>query len=357
MMLNEEQCWEAVQARDSNQDGNFFYGVMTTGVYCRPSCPGRRALRKNVRFYAASADAERDGLRPCLRCRPLSAAYADPNLDRVRELCRFIEEHSEDSFTLGELSRRAALSPFHLQRNFKSIVGVSPKQYVEACRLKKLKTELRLGRPATQAIFEAGYGSISRVYEKADTRLGMTPLEYRNGGKDLRITHVSVSTPVGLMMIGATNRGLCFIQFGENAESLIGMLRKEYPVASLEPMPTPYPEQFNRWMRALVAHLVGEQPSIDLPLDIRATGFQMKVWRYLQQIPYGEVQSYSEVAAGIGQPGAARAVANACAANTVAVLIPCHRVIRGTGELGGYRWGLDRKRALIDRERGARERQ
>jgi AraC family transcriptional regulator of adaptative response/methylated-DNA-[protein]-cysteine methyltransferase len=350
-MINEEQCWEALQKRDAAQDGQFFFGVMTTGVFCRPSCPARRPLRKNVRFYATPADAEKDGLRPCLRCRPLATVNADPNTDLVKQMCQFIDQHSEENLMLNQLARKAGLSPFHFQRSFKAIAGVSPKQYLEACRLKNLKTQLRSGGQVTNAIFEAGYGSISRVYEKADTRLGMTPAEYRRGAKDVVITHVAVESPVGLMMIGATNRGICFIQLGDSEPQLRDALQKEYPGAKLELMPRPYPPQFHLWLNSLNEHLRGHQPHVDLPIDIRATAFQMKVWRYLQSIPYGEVQSYSEVASGIGAPTAARAVARACATNTVAIVIPCHRVIRGNGELGGYRWGLDRKRALIDRER------
>ncbi len=350
-MLNSEQCWEAVEKRDSSHDGNFFFGVMTTGVYCRPSCPARPPLRKNVRFYESPADAERDGLRPCLRCRPLATLGADPNTERVRELCRYIEAHSDARLKLDELAAVAKLSPFHLQRSFKAIVGLTPKQYLEAARLKKLKNGLKSAKDVTEAVYDAGYGSSSRVYERADTRLGMTPKQYRQGGLDVKITHVTVESPVGLMMIGATDRGLCFVQFGESNDALVKALAKEYPAAELEAMQEPYHPDFAKWVQALTQHLAGGQPHLDLPLDIRATAFQMRVWNYLQSIPYGEVQSYSEVAAGIGQPSAARAVARACASNRVAIVIPCHRVIRGTGELGGYRWGLARKRTLIDRER------
>ncbi|HEY6329996.1 MAG TPA: bifunctional DNA-binding transcriptional regulator/O6-methylguanine-DNA methyltransferase Ada [Blastocatellia bacterium] len=352
-MLDQEKCWEAVQNRDASEDGKFFLGVVTTGVYCRPSCPSRHALRRNVRFYKTPPEAERDGLRPCLRCRPLAALGADPNADRVRDICRYIEDHSDDTLKLADLAQRARLSPFHFQRSFKAIVGLTPKQYIEACRVKRLKDGLRTARDVSAAVYEAGYGSSSRVYERADTRLGMTPNQYRKGGADIAITYVTAESPVGLMMIGATDRGLCFLQFGDTPEELSGLLAREYPAAQLEPMKEPHHPDFQKWIDALIAHLSGVRPNLNLPLDIRATAFQMRVWNYLQSIPYGQVQSYSEVATGIGQPGAARAVARACASNTVAVVIPCHRVIRGTGELGGYRWGLARKRTLIDRERSA----
>jgi AraC family transcriptional regulator of adaptative response/methylated-DNA-[protein]-cysteine methyltransferase len=271
--------------------------------------------------------------------------------DRIREICRYVETHSGDNLPLNDLARRAGLSPFHFQRSFKAVIGLTPRQYVEACRLKKLKSSLRKSNDVTEAVYDAGYGSSSRVYERADTRLGMTPNQYRQGGRSVTITHVTVESIVGLMMIGATDRGLCFVQFGDSQEDLLRALAKEYPSARIEAMQTPYHPEFQKWIDALTAHLAGKQPRIELPLDIRATAFQMRVWNYLQSIPYGEVQSYGEVAAGIGQPAATRAVARACASNTVALAIPCHRVIRGTGELGGYRWGLPRKRALIDRER------
>lgn len=353
-MLNPDRCWEALEKRDISRDGQFFFGVLTTGVYCRPSCPARKPLRKNVRFYVVPADAEKDGLRPCLRCRPLATLGADPNTERIRRICRYIESHSEEPLKAADLAKKAGLSLYHFQRSFKAIAGVTPRQYVEAARLKNLKGSLRTSKDVTEAVYDAGYGSSSRVYERADTRLGMTPNQYRQGGRNVAITCVTANSPVGLMMVGATDRGLCFVQFGEKKEDLEAQLRREYPAAKVEAMQEPYPPEFQKWMDALARHLEGAQPRLDLPLDIRATAFQMRVWNYLQSIPYGEVQSYGEVASGIGQPTATRAVARACASNTVAVVIPCHRVIRGTGELGGYRWGLPRKRALIDRERSGR---
>ena len=274
--------------------------------------------------------------------------------ERIRKVCDFIRSHPDEQLQLTELAAQANLSRFHFQRSFKAVVGLTPRQFVEANRLEKLKGHLRTRPSVTDAIYEAGFGSSSRVYERVDTRLGMTPAQYRGGGKDVAISYVSVDSVLGRMMIGATDRGLCFVQFADDDEDLLKRLRAEYPAARLEPMREPHPKRFELWMTALRDHLAGERPSLDLPLDLRATAFQMKVWRYLQSIPYGSVQSYSEVAAGIGQPSAARAVARACAANRVALIIPCHRVIRGTGELGGYRWGIERKRVLIDRERAGR---
>jgi len=356
-MLNEQLCWDAVTGRDRSQDGKFVFGVMTTGIYCRPSCPGRRALRRNVRFYETPAEAERDGLRACQRCRPLAATGEDPNAERVRLLCEYIRRNagSGESLSLQELSRRAGLSPFHLQRSFKAIAGLTPKQFVEACRMETLKSELRSGRPVADAIYEAGFGSGSRVYERADTRLGMTPAEYRAGGRNVAISYVAIDSPVGQLMIGATDRGLCFVEFGESVEQLEQRLREEYPAATAAPMKEPGAKPLQLWVDALAGYLQSGKSQADLPVDVRATAFQLKVWKYLQSIPSGEVRSYSEVARGIGDPKAARAVARACASNPVAIAIPCHRVIRENGELGGYRWGIERKRVLIDRERsGAR---
>jgi AraC family transcriptional regulator of adaptative response/methylated-DNA-[protein]-cysteine methyltransferase len=353
MRLNRNQCWEAVERRDRSFDGNFFFGVVTTGVFCRPSCPSRHPRRENVRFYGTPEEAERDGLRPCLRCRPLEAfsAMADA---KILELCHFIETHAEQRIDLAVLAARAGLSRFHLQRSFKAVVGLTPRQYVEACRLRRLKGDLRETGGVAEAVYSAGYGSSSRVYERADTRLGMTPRQYRDGGRGVSIAYAPAESAFGPMMIGATDRGICFLQFGESTEELLAALRSEYPAAAIEPMPESGTPALRQWIEALEEHLAGTAPRLDLPLDVRATAFQMKVWNYLQTIPYGEVQSYREVAAGIGRPTAVRAVARACGSNHVALAIPCHRVIRGTGELGGYRWGLARKRALLDWERSKR---
>ncbi|HMF78682.1 MAG TPA: bifunctional DNA-binding transcriptional regulator/O6-methylguanine-DNA methyltransferase Ada, partial [Bryobacteraceae bacterium] len=341
--------WDAVLRRDRYWDGKFFFGVLTTGVYCRPSCRCRAPLRKNVRFFQSPADAESAGLRPCQRCRPL--ATVGPDADRIRKICDYIGCHANDPLPLNSLASRAGLSTFHFQRSFKTVVGLTPRQFVEARRLELLKGNLRSQPSVTAAIYEAGFGSGSRVYERVDTRLGMTPSSYREGGKNIAISYVTVESALGRMMIGATDRGLCFVQFADDDEELLRMLRAEYPAARIDPARRPYSEQFKSWMIALQEHLKGKEPSLDLPLDLRATAFQMKVWQYLQSVPYGSVQTYSEVAAGIGQPSASRAVARACAVNRVALVVPCHRVIRGDGELAGYRWGTERKRSLLDRER------
>jgi AraC family transcriptional regulator of adaptative response/methylated-DNA-[protein]-cysteine methyltransferase len=348
-MMDADQCWDAVRKRDRGFDGLFFFGVLTTGVFCRPSCPARRPLRRNVRFYPSAKAAERDGLRACRRCRPLSESGSD--VAKIHELCRYIESHSGEPLTLQHLAERAGISRFHLQRRFKAAVGLSPKQYQDACRLETLKSSLKQSKDVTEAVYEAGFGSASRVYERSDARLGMTPNRYRHGGRGVSITHAIMKSPLGLLMIAATDRGVCFVQFGESRAALLEALRKEYPDARLERMAEPLSQECMSYLQALRNYLAGEQPSLDLPVDVRATAFQMRVWNYLQSVPCGEVRSYGEVAAGIGQPTAARAVAGACAANRVALAIPCHRVIRGSGDLGGYRWGVDRKRELLELER------
>jgi AraC family transcriptional regulator, regulatory protein of adaptative response / methylated-DNA-[protein]-cysteine methyltransferase len=272
-------------------------------------------------------------------------------VQRVRRVTAYIERNLDGDLTLARLSREAGVSRFHLQRSFKAAVGVTPKQYAEACRLRSLKANLRAGEDVLAAAFGAGFGSSSRVYERVDSRLGMTPAEYRQGAAAVEITYATVETSLGLLTIGATDRGVCFVQFGESAAELERELRREFPAAKLDAVAQPWPEPLREWIAALEQHLKGSRPRIDLPLDVRATAFQMRVWRYLQSIPYGETRSYEQVARGIGKPRAARAVAQACAANRTALAIPCHRVIRSSGEPGGYKWGVDRKKKLLRTEK------
>ena len=348
-MLDEERCWQAICARDAGQDGCFVYGVVTTGVYCRPSCATpRRALRRNVRFFVSSAEAERAGLRACKRCRPDGDA-ADP----IAGLCRDIASCPDEAGTLAAMAARVHMSPSTLQRRFKARVGVTPHQYAEACRRQALRRGLRECGSVTEAIADAGYGSASRVYEHAATHLGMTPRQYRDRGRGVAISWAVAETPLGALMLAATDRGLCFAQFGDDETELCTRLRAEYPEADLSPMPAAMGARFEAWRAALADHLASGGPTPTLPLDVRGTAFQIRVWRYLLDIPSGTVLSYAEVARGVGAPEAVRAVAGACARNPVALLIPCHRVIRGDGGLGGYRWGLARKRALLDAERRA----
>lgn len=351
MLLDAELCWTAVAQRDPAHDSRFFYGVVTTGVYCRPSCPSRIPRRANVRFYDSPQSAEADGLRPCLRCKPRESATTQP--EWVARVCRHIEANCTQPLPLNELNRVAGLSAFHMQRSFKAATGVTPRQYQQACRMRVLRGQLRHNQSVTTAIFEAGFGSLSRVYERTGAELGMTPTQYRDGGRGLAITSAAMHTSLGLILLAATDRGLCFVQFGDSERALAASLRADFPNATITPLAQPYPQPFHDWMAAVEAHLSGATAALSLPLDIRASAFQCLVWNYLRTIPYGSTQSYQEVARGLNRPSAARAVARACASNRVALLIPCHRVLRGDGELGGYRWGIERKQALLDRERAA----
>jgi AraC family transcriptional regulator of adaptative response/methylated-DNA-[protein]-cysteine methyltransferase len=352
MMMSEAKCWDAVTKRNAEKDGQFYFGVVTTGVYCRPSCPARQPLRKNVRFYESPGDAERAGLRPCLRCKPLAGRADEAAVEKIREACAYIQANCEsgDAVTLETLAENAAWSPFHLHRTFKAVLGITPKQLLDACRVSALKTKLRKGGSVTAAVYDAGFGSSSRVYENVDKNLGMTPAQYREGGKDVGISYAYAKTPLGLLLAAATDRGLCFVQFGESVDDLMKELKKEYPQAKISESPARQNEM-DEWMKALTDYLSGAPVSLNLPVDVQASVFQLKVWRYLQTIPRGEVRSYGEVAKAIGDPGASRAVGTACGANKVALVIPCHRVIRGDKGLGGYRWGMERKTALLEREK------
>jgi AraC family transcriptional regulator of adaptative response/methylated-DNA-[protein]-cysteine methyltransferase len=354
-MLDTNQLWQAVQAKDKSLGGQFLYGVVTTKIFCRPGCPSRAPKRENVRFYTTAQEAQADGLRPCLRCRPLD------DTDAVRakfgSVCTFIRRNLEnrDALKLQALSRRFDLSPSHFQRTFKSVVGVTPRQYAEGLRMQGLKEDLRSGASVTDAIYSAGFGSASRLYDRADTHLGMTPKEYRSGGKGIEISYAILKTPLGLMMLGATDRGLCFLEFGSSSKDLRTSLQQEFPSSTLIAMEQPYSDQFLGWMQALTGYLEDHRAVQTMPLSLHGTAFQLKVWNYLQTIPTGRTHTYSEVAQAIGHPKAVRAVASACAANRIAIVVPCHRVIRGDGGLGGYRWGLDRKRSLLDGEKRSAE--
>lgn len=348
-----ETRWASVQARDASADGRFVYGVLTTGVYCRPSCPTRGVKRVNVTFFDNAAEAEATGLRACLRCRPLAAEGRDPQTSAMNELAQYISEHADEPLPLSRLAAQADLSPFHLQRTFKAIIGVSPKEYQAAERLKRFKARLRDGESVLGATFDAGYGSTSRVYEKIDGGLSMTPSAYRAGGAGEEIVYAVRETSLGSLLMAATERGVCAVQFGEDAAALVAQLTKEFPKADIRLADEHAKAPLDAWMDALADHLARGKPRPDLPLDVRGTAFQIRVWGFLLSVKAGDVVSYSEVAAGVGTPAAVRAAASACAANRLAVLIPCHRALRANGGLGGYRWGLDRKRALLDAERSA----
>lgn len=338
--------WKPLAERDAAADGAFVYGVTSTGIYCRPSCPSRRPRADRVRFFDTTTAARQAGFRACKRCRPDTVGLAQPGVEAVRRASAYLASHADQQVTLGQLARVAAMSPHHLQRRFKAIVGLSPREFQAAMRAGKLRSSLRDGRDVTTAIYEAGYGSPSRVYEAAPTGKGMSPSRYRRGGAGLVVGYSTVSSPLGHVLVAATADGVCAVKLGDSEVSLVRDLRHEYPAADIRA------NQQTRtdWVKAIVQHLRGTQPSLDLPIDVQATAFQWKVWRALQQIPYGETRAYADVARAIGQPKAARAVARACATNPVCLVVPCHRVVPRAGGPGGYRWGTERKERLLARE-------
>ncbi len=342
--MTQTQYWQAVQDRDSAYDGVFVYAVKTTGIYCRPTCASRRAFRENVEFFPSAVEAEGAGYRPCRRCQP------DQNQDAVRALiervCRRLDDVGDHLPTLNELAAEFHVSPYHLQRTFKRIVGVSPRQYADSRRRERVKTELRADQTVTQAVYEAGYGGSSAFYRDAGAMLGMTPIRYREGGAAVNVRYTTAQSSLGVVLVAASERGICAIRLGDSDAAVIEELRSEFPNAAL----TPDDADLAAWVEAVIAYVDGTQTRLDLPLDIRATAFQRRVWEALRTVPYGEQITYRGLAEMIGEPTAARAVAGACAANPVALAIPCHRVVREGGELSGYRWGVERKRALLERE-------
>ncbi len=339
---SQDPRWHAVLGRDAAHDGEFVFAVSSTGVYCRPSCPARRPRRENVQFFLAPAQAEQAGYRACLRCKPKSVS-GNRESDAVKSICRFIEQHLDEPLTLQRLGKEFRQSPFHLQRRFKAVLGITPREYADSCRLRMLKRNLQSGDSVTRAMYDAGYGSSSRLYERTASQLGMTPDKYRRGAIAAAIRYTCADSPLGRMLIAATEKGICSIQFARSDGELIEGLKREFPFAGRK-----LDEGgLQSWTRALLQHMRGKHLDASLPLDIRATAFQRRVWTYLQSIPFGATRSYSEVAKAIGQPRACRAVARACATNPVAVAIPCHRVVREDGTMGGYRWGIGRKKALL----------
>lgn len=345
-MMQEDQYWQAVLTRDEELDGVFVYAVRSTGVYCRPSCPSRRPGREQVAFFARPEAAEEAGFRACKRCRPRELSSREEQVALVQQLCAYIEEHLERQLTLAELGEQAHLSPYHLQRVFKGVMGITPRQYAGACRMGQFKARLKEGETVTTALFDAGYSSSSRLYERVPDQLGMTPVTYRKGGAGMHIRYTIVKSPLGRLLVAATEKGICSVCLGDEDESLETALRSEYNAATIQRDDAELSEEVG----ALLRHLRGQQPDLDLPLDVQATAFQWRVWQELRAIPYGSTRSYSEIAQAIGQPQARRAVARACATNPAALVIPCHRVVRGDGAPGGYRWGIERKRRLLAQE-------
>jgi len=345
----DDERWQAVLGRDPRGDGAFVFAVRSTGIYCRPSCPARRPRRAQVRFFGGPAEAEVAGFRACRRCHPRFPAN-DPRPAWVGRICRLIEQHLDDAEppTLQRLSAAAGVGPHHLQRTFKRLVGLSPREWAEARRLQRLKTQLKDGRAVTEAGFEAGYGSMGRLYERASGPLGMAPGAYRRGAEGVSLRYTVTDSPLGRLLVAATARGVSAVYLGDADGPLEKALDEEYPAAERRRddaalAPT---------VQAILSHLEGRLPRLDLPVDVRATAFQWRVWQALRAIPLGETRSYGEVAKGLGQPNGARAVARACATNPVSIVIPCHRVVARDGRLTGYRWGVERKRTLLAREAG-----
>lgn len=337
--------WAAVVARDPQADGRFFYSVRTTGVYCRPCCAARRARPENVDFHATAADAERAGFRPCQRCRPDQASRAGQRATQVAELCRFIESADQPP-TLDALAQRAGLSPWHLHRVFKQVTGLTPGAYAAAHRARRVHQELARSDTVTEAIYAAGFNSSGRFYAQSDRLLGMTPGRYRAGGARTAIRFAIGACSLGAILVAQSERGVCAILLGDDPGALARDLQDRFPHAELIGGDAGFEQ--------LVARVIGfvEAPGLglDLPLELRGTAFQQRVWQALRDIPAGRTASYAEIASRIGAPKAARAVAQACAANALAVAVPCHRVVRQDGGLSGYRWGVERKRALLERE-------
>lgn len=345
--MDSELFWNAVVTNDARFDGSFYLGLKTTGIFCKPSCRARLPKRENVTFFDAIDHAESNGFRACLRCKPAEEIATDPQVAAVLDACDLIAEN--DQISLDELGKELNISPAHLQRTFKEIVGVSPKKYSEIKRFERFKSGVRAGSDVTTAMYDAGYGSSSRLYEKATENLGMTPNTYKKGGKGMKINYTIANCELGLMLAARTTKGICSVTFGNTYEELEAGLRAEFPNAEI----TLDDRDLKTAADAIISYLGGEERRLILPLDLQATAFQMQVWDFLRKIPYGETRSYGEIAGAIGDKKKSRAVARACATNRVAVIIPCHRVVASDGKLSGYRWGVERKKTLLEKEKAA----
>src|SRR5947209_11627727 len=338
--------WRATLARDSRADGSFVLAVRSTHIYCRPSCPARRPLRRNVTFFRTREEAERQGYRPCLRCRPNEISGPVALVQRAADL---LAQSSDESLTLRQLAQTLGATQSTLRRAFLQVTGLKPRELAEALRLKRFKALMRAGKSITDALYETGYGSSSRVYERSNAQLGMTTATYRKGGLGMKIGYTIAKSPLGKVLVAATERGVSAVYLGDAENAMIAELREEYPRAEIAPAT----DSFQRWVREIMQRIEGKRPRLELPLDLQATAFQRRVWQELQRIPRGRTRTYSQVARSLGQPKAGRAVARACATNPVSIVVPCHRVIREDGALAGYRWGLSRKEQLLAQERRA----
>jgi AraC family transcriptional regulator of adaptative response/methylated-DNA-[protein]-cysteine methyltransferase len=347
--MQESELWEAVMTRDASLDGKFVYGVSSTMIYCRPTCSSRRPRRDRVSFFDQPEAAEQAGFRACKRCRPTNEH--DFKSDLIKQACAIIE-NAEEPLTLAELSDMLGISAFHLQRTFKKAVGISPMKYAASCRAHKFKESVRHGLPVTSALYEAGYSSSSRLYERSSVELGMTPATYSKNGRGAAIAYAVTKCELGWLMVAATHKGICSVRLGSSTEELERDLRSEFSEAGI----SRDRGELTIWLGEILEHLAGKRPDLRLPLDVQATAFQRLVWEALRSIPYGSTRSYGQVAQSIGRPSAVRAVARACATNPVALVVPCHRVVGSDKSLTGYRWGLERKKQLLDREKEATNR-
>lgn len=350
LALGEDAMWQAVEARDADFDGRFVFAVRTTGVYCRPSCAARRPLRANVSFHASAADAEAAGFRPCKRCQPREASHAAVTAARIAAACRMIET-AECPPSLAALAAACGLSRHHFQRTFAAVTGVSPKAYAAEVRARRLRELLPLSATVTEAAHAAGYNGNARFYAAAKDTLGMTPRDFRDGGDQLTLRWSLGDCALGKVLVAASHTGIAAILIGEDRDALLGDLARRFPRANIVAAGA----EFSGLLQATIDAIAEPRRAADLPLDVRGTAFQRRVWQALREVPCGETISYAELAARIGAPKAVRAVAGACGANPLAVVVPCHRVVGSDGKLTGYRWGLEKKRLLLEREASARE--
>lgn len=342
--METEIFWQAIKNNDARFNGAFVYAVNSTGIYCKPSCSSKLPKRANVRFFASFKQAETNGFRACLRCQPKSEK-ASPQVEIVIRVCEILE--NEEAVSLEDLGTKLNLSQWYLRKLFKEYIGVSPKKYAETKRLEKFKNEIKKGSDVTNAIYESGFGSSSRLYEKASEKLGMTPKTYAKKGENMRIEYAITDSDLGKMLVARTIKGVCAVAFGDDAQILAENLFAEFKNAEI----TENNASLKIYVEAITGNLKGTNKTLDLPLDLQATAFQMRVWELLRKIPYGETVSYQEIAEKLGNKNAVRAVATACASNRVALIIPCHRVVRTNGELSGYRWGVERKKKILEKEK------
>ncbi|HYX13547.1 MAG TPA: bifunctional DNA-binding transcriptional regulator/O6-methylguanine-DNA methyltransferase Ada [Nostoc sp.] len=342
----EKTFWEAVLNRDPTIDGKFFYSVRSTGIYCRPICPSRRPNRNQVCFFESAQEAEIAGFRPCKRCQPQFETVPNTAKSKVLAACRYIEAQGDRVPTLSELCSQVEMSSSYLQRIFKQIIGVSPFQYADALRSQRLKQRLQSGEEIADAVYDTGYGSSSQLYEKAPKQLGMTPKIYQQAGKTISIVYAIAPCPLGYLLVATTEKGICAVKLGDEADKLEHILNQEFHQAHI--MRDDHTHK--KWIQAILDFIAGGETHLDLPLDVRGTAFQKQVWEALQKIPYGETRTYSDIACDIAKPQTVRAVGNACGANPIALIVPCHRVLRSDGSLGGYHWGIERKQKLLTQE-------